>query len=98
VFDTKPVEVTSDPADGDYDRTVFVKVPWEHNPAWPKLLADSYAQIPAGYGEDGFNVVLMSDAPSLNEGEYDWYATYTDRTTSDSISFRLRGTRVTKES
>jgi Protein kinase domain len=97
VFDTKPVEVEVDPADGDYDRIVFLKVPWEHNSAWAKLLAESFTQIPAGYGEDGFGVVLMSDAPALNEGDYDWYVTYTDRATGDSISFRLRGTRVTKD-
>ena len=98
VFDTRPVEVVSDPADGDFDRTVFVKLPWEQNPAWARLLADSYAQLPASFGESGFDVVLMSEAPSLNKGDYDWYATYTDRTTSDSISFRLRGTRVAKDS
>ena len=98
VFDTKPVEVVPDPADGDHDRTVFVKLPWEQNPAWTKLLADSYSQLPTSFGENGFSVVLMSDAPTLNQGDYDWYATYTDRVTSDSIAFRLRGTRVIKES
>jgi hypothetical protein len=98
VFDTKPVETVVDPAAGDWDRTVFVKVPWEHNPAWAKLLADSFTQIPAGYGQDGFSVELHSDAPSLNEGNYDWYTRYTDKGSSDSIGFLLRGTRVTKES
>jgi hypothetical protein len=98
VFDTKPVEQQAEKVEGDYDRIVFLKVPWEHNPAWAKLLADGFAQVPTSNREHAFSVELMSFAAELNEGNYDWSAKFIDKVTSESIGFLLSGTRITKES
>jgi hypothetical protein len=98
VFDTRPVEELFEAADDSSNRVTFVKLPWEHNPAWQKLLAESFAQLPVGYGQEGFEVDLGSEATSLNSGDHEWTVQYTDKLTDEYVTFYLRGTRVSKDS
>lgn len=95
-FDTRPVEELIEPATDNSNRITFVKLPWEQNPNWSSLLAESYAQLPAGFGEQGFEIEMSSQAESLNQGTYDWFGQYMDKATSEYFYFYIRGTRVTK--